>query len=581
MAVESVSSPRSGSNGKHVNLYPARPLSLLILEDCEEDAELMVEELKRGGFDPAWKRVDTQADYLSELSANPPEVILADRNMPRFDAPRALDLLHKRGVDVPFIIVTGSISEEVTVDRMQQGATDYILKNKIECSGSGRRWSGRCAKKLREEKRLADLEIRCNLERIRVLHEIRPCDQLDPGSRRRAERLIGKDRVFFSYPCGIVVRLVDGTKQTAEPVAARGLDLAAWGRRVISGLAGRTKRVIESKQPTVIRDVQTDGASQDPDFYRRYGLVSAIILPLLVEDEVIGILNLDTHERCDFSREEVEFLNTLAGQAAIAIHNAQLYEEMSKLAAELAKSNKVKDEFLSVMSHELRTPLNVVVVYTGMIQDGVLGEINAEQERACAKVVRRANDLLDLVNTILYATSIEVRALAVHRQPCRLGDLFRELVSAGEAAIEKDLKLVWDLPDDLPEVITDGPKLRQAVWNLIHNAIKFMEQGKVVVSRRIVGDGDALPQPDIAEWLEVQVADTGPGIPPEHLGFIFDRFRQGDGTETRRHGGVGMGLYIAKKFTEMIGGTVEVQSELGNGSVFTVKLPILRASRQS
>jgi signal transduction histidine kinase len=338
--------------------------------------------------------------------------------------------------------------------------------------------------------------------------------------------------------------------------------------------------VFETKVPLVVRNVQTDPQSWEPEFFRKYGLVSYLGIPLIAKDEVLGVLSFYTKEEHEFSNEEIEFLSTLATQAAIAIHNSQLYERTKKQAVELERSNRVKDEFLSVMSHELRTPLNVVMGYTGMIKDGLLGRINPEQERALEKVISEAKDQLTMISGILQATQLEAEGVKVERREISLRDFLNDLRSSYEVPLGKELTLKWDYPSDLPVVQTDSEKLKQILQNLINNAIKFTEKGHVTISARCVnGTGRHVGSRQQAEGngdvklVEFTVVDTGVGIPKEALPVIFEKFHQVDSSETRRYGGVGIGLYIVKKFTGLLGGKVEVESEPGKGSTFTVTIP--------
>ena len=222
------------------------------------------------------------------------------------------------------------------------------------------------------------------------------------------------------------------------------------------------------------------------------------------------------------------------------------------------------------MSHELRTPLNVVMGYTGMIKDGVLGDINPQQEDALDKVINRANEQLTMINNVLYATVIETEKVKAETVEVDLGGFLSQLRTAYHGPITKNLSLNWDYPSDLPVIKTDSAKLKQILQNLINNAIKFTEKGQVVVSAR-------LPPSDphaSDRWVEFKVADTGVGIPKEHLSIIFEKFHQVDSSETRLYGGVGMGLYIVKNFAELLGGTIQVESETGKGSTFTVTIPL-------
>lgn len=224
----------------------------------------------------------------------------------------------------------------------------------------------------------------------------------------------------------------------------------------------------------------------------------------------------------------------------------------------------MKIEFLSVMSHELRTPLHAVIGYTWMIRDGILGEISEEQARAVRNILRRSEDLLGMINSIMEATKIEAGAARVESHEVNLQDFLDDLRSSYSTPLDKQLTLTWDYPSDLPRIVTDSGKVKHILQNLINNAIKFTEEGRVILSARCF---------PATKTMKFEVADTGLGMAREALPLIFDMFRQIDSSETRSHGGVGLGLHIVKKFTEMLGGKVEVETELGKGSTFTVTIP--------
>jgi len=327
----------------------------------------------------------------------------------------------------------------------------------------------------------------------------------------------------------------------------------------------------QDNAPVVIRNIQADPRALSPEFLRKNGLVSCIRDPLTASDQVLGVLSFFTKEEHDLTGQETEFLTTLAGQAAIAIQNSQLYErtkrqaqELTKVMAAMDQANRVKDEFLSVMSHELRTPLNVVMGFTGMIKDGLLGEVNGEQQRALGKVVTHSDDLLKMITEILQVTSLEAHAVGVEVQEVSLSSFLDDLKSNYEFPVKKELSFSWDYSSELPTMRTDGEKLKHILQNLINNAVKFTERGQVMISARYNPKAKA---------VEFKVADTGIGIQKELLPTIFEMFRQGDSSETRSYGGVGIGLYIVRKFTDLLGGTIDAVSEPGKGSIFTVTIP--------
>ena len=286
---------------------------------------------------------------------------------------------------------------------------------------------------------------------------------------------------------------------------------------------------------------------------------------MIAKEETLGVLSFYSREKREFSRQDIDFLNALVNEAAIALYNSRLFEQTQKQAAELEKSNKIKDEFLGVMSHELRTPLNIIMNYSEALRMGTFGEISPDQARGTEKIRVQAGHLLALINGILEITKIESGTVCVETRPIELKEFMAELKSDYMLPLEKEIALLWNDNSDLPKIVSDRIKLKQIVTNLINNAIKFTDHGSVTVSAGIADSG---------QLLEISVADTGPGIPHELLPFVFDKFRQIDSATTRNYSGAGLGLYIVKNFVNLLGGTIEVRSKLGEGSVFTVRLAI-------
>src|SRR5262249_17934140 len=207
---------------------------------------------------------------------------------------------------------------------------------------------------------------------------------------------------------------------------------------------------------------------------------------------------------------------------------------------------------------------NVIVGYGDLLLEGAFGALGGEQ----AEVVRRANarawELLDLIDATLDLSRLDARHVPVERQALLLADLIDEIATEFPVFRKKPaLRLVWTVPPGLPWLTTDRLKLKMVLKNLIGNAIKFTDLGGVTVDARSSDDG-----------VEIAVTDTGIGIPPEVQPIIFEPFRQADGSSTRRHGGVGLGLHIARRLLDLLGGTLTLESEVGRGSTFRVYLPV-------
>ena len=329
---------------------------------------------------------------------------------------------------------------------------------------------------------------------------------------------------------------------------------------------GLPQEVFKLQSPLLIADVQSDPRSSDPVSLRSAGFVTYLGLPMVVRDQVLGVLSFYSNEAIDLRTEEEDFLRDLTQQAAIALYNSRLYEQTKNQAAELERSNRIKDEFLGVMSHELRTPINVIMNCAEALNMGVFGEITPEQEKVTEKIRTQSSHLLSLINGILEITKIETGIVTVNTEQIDIYQLVEELESDyAMVSREKNVAVNWHVPTGLPKVLSDRMKLRQVLINLINNAIKFTDQGSVDVCFCSLADQAA---------VEFCVRDTGIGIAEEFLPYIFEKFRQIDSSTTRHFSGAGLGLYVVKSFVEVLGGIVTVQSKLDEGTTFTVRIPV-------
>jgi len=392
-------------------------------------------------------------------------------------------------------------------------------------------------------------------ERIQALREIEMAITSSLDLRAVLDVLLEKINVFLPYAV-VTVTLVNKKTGELEPMACRNLDETEW-KEVIARRIRLDKISERDHAAVIILNAQTDPRSQQSEFLRKNGLVSYLRVPLAAKNQVSGFLTFFTREEHVFNAEEVEFLTTFASQAAIAIDHSQLYEEMSR-------SNKIKDEFLNVMSHELRTPINVVIGYAQLLNDGTLGVTNSQQAAAIDTIAARSKDLLNMINSLLYATSLEGNGASLDATEVSLKDLVLELETDYQSQSTKDLSLIWNYAAELPNIETDGAKLKWILQSIINNAIKFTEKGAVTTSVRYFPND---------KKVQFAVADTGIGISPEETPHIFERFHQVDSSQSRSFEGVGLGLYIVTEFTALLGGKIAVESELEKGSTFTLTIP--------
>ena len=299
------------------------------------------------------------------------------------------------------------------------------------------------------------------------------------------------------------------------------------------------------------------------------GLLSFVVTPLIAQGELIGGLGLGAARPRAFTAEHVEIAREVADQLAIAIQQARLHEQAQLHSVELTRAlgrqrelDRLKNEFIQNVSHELRTPLALIRGYAEMLDSGALGELDDEQQKPVSIVARRSRSLSELVNDFTAILALEAHEMKP--ATVNLAEIVREaLVDFQTWADQKQITLQGTVRAGAPAVMGEGLQLHKVVDNLLSNALKFTPDGGKVTVFLDYGATD----------LTLQVSDTGIGIPPDELERIFDRFYQVDGSVRRRYGGTGLGLALVKEIVEAHGGTVAVQSEIGQGSVFSFTLP--------
>ena len=427
--------------------------------------------------------------------------------------------------------------------------------------GRMRRLAREKEQEVRREQRAAE-ELRRQRERLEAMHEVNVAVTSTNETKSILNGLLEKTLSHLPYAAALV-RLRDPQSQLVETVAAKGFDTK---ERLDADTLSFVDGIMKATEPLMVCNVFADTRFENLAFFKKEGLVSIIGLPLVANHESLGCLVYATREEHGFGAEEVEFLDTLAGQAAMAIHHSQLYRQSQQQTEELRHAHKIKDEFLKVVSNELKTPLSVIVGYTDMFNQGLLGQLTPIQEKAIATIERQSKELGGLINTVLRVSDIESETLRAGENEISLWEFLSELRSEYDTPLEKNVKLVWDYPADLPTIQSDRPKLKRIAENLINNAVKFTEHGTVTISLYYLA---------AAKILELTVADTGIGMASERRGVIFEKFRQlHDSHLVPQHGGVGLGLYIVRKYMDILGGEIRVDSEPGKGSTFTVRIPI-------
>jgi signal transduction histidine kinase len=289
-------------------------------------------------------------------------------------------------------------------------------------------------------------------------------------------------------------------------------------------------------------------------------------VPLVREEHLLGGLTVIRKATGAFAPEVIDLLRTFATQSALAIQNARLFREIEEKSGELEAASRHKSEFLANMSHELRTPLNAIIGFSEVLADGMFGEINEKQTEYLNDILESGRHLLSLINDILDLSKIEAGRMELEESDFDLpGAIENALVLVRERASRRGIRLGRTIDERLGMIRADERKVKQMLLNLLSNAVKFTVEGGRIDVRAGVQAGMA----------EISVTDTGVGIAREDQEAVFEEFRQ-VGTASKKVEGTGLGLALCRKFVELHGGRIWVESQLGAGSTFTFTIPVQR-----
>jgi signal transduction histidine kinase/HAMP domain-containing protein len=434
--------------------------------------------------------------------------------------------------------------------------------------------------------------------------------------REILDRILG-EAVRISGTPHVKVLLLDKTSRALRVGAIRGSGMppadALPAGASLSGL------VVQSGEPVFIADAPNDPRNLWRERDRELGIVTYLGLPIKKGEEVLGVLTFNNTFPHQYTPEEMTLLTSFAAQAAIAIENARLHEEVTRHATtlearvqerttELARmnieltaalrqaeaGNQAKNDFLINMSHELRTPLNSVLGFAYLLQEQLASQLNPKQARFLANISNSGQHLLAIVNEILDLDTAEVGRLTLHLTKVNLAEVITEALDATREAVRRKGHSVHALiPPDIPVFNADRDRIRQIAICLLSNAVKFTpDGGRITVAARRISNFQFLisnlenigpnPQSQIAnqkskigDFLEIAVADTGIGIRAEDLPRLFRMFSQLEPPLTKRYEGTGVGLALAKRLVELHGGTITAASPgVNQGSTFTVRLPV-------
>lgn len=530
----------------------AKPLAVLIVEDSEDDAVLVTRELKRAGFDPQTHRVDTADAMVAALNDRTWDVIVADYRMPKLAGALALDLALQHGDDIPFILVSAAVGEEVATAMMKAGARDFVLKSRLWRLGAA------VSRELREtearrRRRWADAALEVLAEAGRLLVEA-------PDSAAVVSRAAALAVPRLADWCIMYESDRDSMTDAIGTACSASVD-----RDALDELARRYPPVpgtvdpwlgsaLEAQVPvleSVVTDETLERLARDAEqltLLRRLAPQSLMVVPQRVHDRLIGVLVFAAQRAGRFTEMDLAVANELGARVALVIENARL--------------SRAREEFLSTAVHEIKTPIAVLKASVQLMQLLTPEEREQKLDEYLARLDRQCNRLIRLVTEVLEVSRLDMKRTTIARRPTDLAALVERVV--GEMrSLSKQHELVIRR-NDAVTVDIDPDRIEQVLVNLLANAVKYSPGGVVEIESR--RDRDS---------VVVSVRDRGIGIPRDKQARIFERFyRAHSGTPHEHTSSLGVGLYLSKEFVLRHGGRMWFESREGVGTTFWFSLPL-------
>jgi signal transduction histidine kinase len=420
--------------------------------------------------------------------------------------------------------------------------------------------------RLLSELRARTDELARSVEELRALGETSQAVNSTLDLEMVLNTIVAKAAQLSNTEAGAIY-VFDALQREFHLRATYGMDrelIDALTRQRISLDEPNVELALAQGEPIQVADLRDDAPSAANEIVLRAGYRARLVAPLLRGEEIVGMLVVRRLTPGAFPQNTVDLMKTFGAQSVLAIQNARLFQEIDDKGRQLEVASKHKSQFLANMSHELRTPLNAILGYTELILDSIYGDAPEKMRAVLERVQTNGKHLLGLINDVLDLSKIEAGQLTLSLSDYSLADLVQGVYVAVEPlAAQKNLALTTKVAKGLPVGHGDERRIAQVLLNLVGNAIKFTEKGEVAIEAS-VSDGS----------FRLAVRDSGPGIAAADQEKIFEEFQQVDDTPTREKGGTGLGLAISKRIVEMHGGRILVDSELGKGATFTIRLPV-------
>ena len=532
-------------------------LRVLIVEDSENDAVLMLRELRRGGYQPFVERVETAQAMSAALEGHNWDIILADYSLPEFNALAALHLVRDRGLDLPFIIVSGRIGEEVAVAAMKAGAHDYVMKDKLA------RLVPAIERELREaagrrERRQAEAALKYSEAKNRAILSAIPDTMF----------CISQDGTFLDFL----------PADDFQPVVSKSDVLGKNVREILpvemaSAITHYARQALSTGE-TQIFEYQIPLNNNLRDYEVR--IVNTEDVQIETDGSALAIVrDISGRKRAEAALQQLnEQLETKVEErtAALTLVNEQLrYEiaERQRLEAEirlaLAKEkelNLLKSRFVYMVTHEFRNPLTVILGFTGLLENHSKKLSKQQQKKYFSRIKEAVRRMTDLLEDVLIVGRSDVDKLAFNPTPLNLENFCCHLVEEVQMGSVNNTTISFIWQGSGTDACMDEKLLRHILSNLLSNALKYSPPDSKVYFKLAEWDGEAI----------FHIQDQGIGITPEDQERLFEPFYRGQNASEIP--GTGLGLAIVKRATDLHRGTILVTSEPGSGTTFTVKLPL-------
>jgi signal transduction histidine kinase len=494
-------------------------LRVLLVEDSEDDALLLVEALRSGGFTPHYRRVDSEADFCDALAAEPWDLIIADYVLPRFSGIAAIRTAREAGIDLPIIVVSGKMGEESAVEAMRASAQDYLIKGNLT----------RLVPAIQRE--LRDAQVR---------RERRQAEQEREQLFREVQRRVAElDATLNAVADGLVLYTPAGEILLDNPAA----------RRLLDGLLIEEEYSDDLPQWLSLQATTPDGKRLTPD--------DAPGARAARGDTVTGQVLLFRHKDGTDTYVSVTAAPIWQRDATI-IGVVSTYTDITQLRALQAR----QEDMLRTISHDLRSPLTIIKGYTQLLEEAARAHQHTDVERdGIHSILRGIQRMEVMIQDLVDAARLEGGQLQLTLAPVDLCAFTGDLLRRAAAVMETNRIHVECVPH-LPLGLADYNRLERIFTNLLSNALKYSDPGTPVFMRLRQTDGQ----------MEVAVTDQGSGIAPEDLPHLFERFYRAPGE--RKTEGIGLGLYITRMLVEAHGGRCWVESVVGKGSTFYFTVPI-------